>query len=161
MRKILFFLILVTAVSCKKDSDPAPSNDLTRDLVGTYLYQYSETYFETLTVEYTIAWTITKTSENKISLKHRETEKVTAPGWEGLYTPSDPFEITFDDIDVTRSDRFALDRTAVWPTDSEKMERARVELDVILVGRELDVKSKSTIVSSGEVIEDQVRFVRQ
>lgn len=34
MRKLLFILIILTAVSCKKGSDPAPFTDLTRDPVG-------------------------------------------------------------------------------------------------------------------------------
>lgn len=161
MRKLLFILALLAVTSCKKDSDPAPSNDLTVDLVGVYQYQYSETYFEKVTVDYTIEWTITKATDNKISLKHREFEKVTAPGYEDLYSPNDPFEITFSDIEVTKPDRFFLERTADWPTDSESMKRAKVAFDAILVGHELDVKSKATILSSGEVIEDQVRFTKQ
>jgi hypothetical protein len=160
MRKILFILILLTALSCKKDSDPAPSNDLTRDLVGTYLYQYSEVYFGNITVETTVQWTITKIADNMISLKHRETAQVIPIG-AGEPTTSKPFEITFDSIELTRADGFSFDRSVDWLLETQKMEKVRVVFDATLIGRELDVKSKTTILSEGELNEDQVRFTKQ
>lgn len=95
-----------------------------------------------------------------ISLKYREAGHV-IPFGAGEHTTTKPFEITFDSIELTGADGFSLDRTVDWLLDSQQMEKVRVVFDAILIGRELDVKSKTTILSDGEVSEDQVRFVRQ
>lgn len=160
MRKLLFIALFLTSLSCKKDSDPSPSKDLTTDLVGSYQYRYSVVYLENVTVEYTVRWTITKIADNKISLKHRQTAKVIPIGTE-VTTTTTPFEITFDSIELTRADNINLDRTVEWLIDYQKMEKVRVVFDATLIGRELDVKSKTTILSSGEVSEDQVLFSKQ
>lgn len=159
MRKILFILSLLAFVSCKKDSDPAPSNDLTHGLVGSYEYKYSEVYLGNITIEYTVKWIITKTADNKISLSHRETGQVIPTGPNQHTT--EPFEITFNDIELTRNDGFTLDRTVDWRLDSQEMEKVRVVFEGKLSGGKLYVKSKTTILSSGEVSEDQVSFTKQ
>ncbi|MDR6808178.1 hypothetical protein J2Y45_005473 [Dyadobacter sp. BE34] len=158
MRKLLFIAILLTSISCKKDSDPTPSNDLTRDLVGSYQYRYSEVYLGNITIEYTVKWIITKTADNKISLSHRETGQVIPTG--PIQHTTEPLEITFNDIELTRKDGFTLDRTVDWRLDSREMEKVRVVFEGNLVGGKLDVKSKTAIVFRGDVSEDLVTFTK-
>jgi hypothetical protein len=160
VRKLLLIAILLTSFSCKKDSDPSPSKDLTTDLVGTYLYSYRKTaLWGNVTLEYTIKWTISKAGENKIKLIHRRTKKI-IPEHPSNQTFT-PFEITIDDIDVARSNKFTVEKTADWITDFDILTPTRVTFDATLAGQKIDVKSKSTILSSNETIEDEAEFIKQ
>jgi len=157
MKKILYSLtIIFLFISCKRP--PEPDGEIADTVTGRYLFIYVDRFLG-VDSEYTIVWTIAKTSANEVSLKHEIMEKIIGSNPDG-YKPSDPFAGTITGIKITDSGKLEVDQPVDFTFDGVK-EDARLFIDGIVSDKGLNVNLKQTTLSDNATLSDSFVFKRQ
>lgn len=156
MARYLLPLVLIFALSCKKDKDLPP--DLTRDLVGVYQTKSSQKIFDKIDVTITVRWTIDKLSEKKIRLTHDEETVFYGDEWQEYIDSIPPRKVIFDNIEVTEPNKFQVKQKVESRIDGE-LQSSDVEITAELAGKHLDANIKETF--GGSSYEGDVLMKRQ
>ncbi|MCF2444820.1 hypothetical protein L0657_12700 [Dyadobacter sp. CY345] len=157
MKKILYALLFILLfISCNKP--PEPDGDIADTVTGKYLFVHVDRFLG-VDSEYTVVWTITKSSDNEVILKHEIVEKIIGSNPNG-YKPSDPFSGTITGIKIINSGRLKVDQVVDFTFDGVK-EKTQLYIAGVVSGNNLNVNLKQTTHSDNVTLSETFVFEKQ
>lgn len=157
MNHILYCILILVSLlsSCTRDQDPT---DLANSLTGKYLHVETKRILG-YNLEHSVEWTISRTSENTVSLKHHITEKLIGVNLDG-YVPSQPFSETIPDIEISKSGILEIDRIVDFAFDRSK-EQTRWIVKGASNGRNMNVDITQITIADNDSVSRKLAFKKQ
>ena len=151
MKTVFNLLISLFIISCNNESDPAP--DIASKIEGVYLYELVDTAIGA-PVHYSVNWTITRVTDNKINVKHNQSE------WVENSAVIGSLGYTFKNIEISKDGKFTIDETVNW-SFSDPTAKSDMLINGELVGRNLDVNVKETTLEDNDTVNTRFVLLRQ
>jgi hypothetical protein len=151
MRRLFCALALFFILSCTNESDPAP--DIATKVEGKYVYEMVDNALGT-PIHYSVNWTISRVSDGKIKVKHKQSEWVDNSAVKGS------LEYTFEDVEINDVGKFVIDETVNW-SFSDPTAKSHMLMNAQLVGKDVDVTVEETTLKDNDTITAQFLLLGQ